>query len=291
MNRLNILVTGSKGQLGSELSLLATTIPNHTFQFVDVDEMDLTKEEAIRDFFRDKHFNFVIHCAAYTAVDKAEEDVQNAFLINSEAVKVIADICKANAVRLIHISTDYVFDGFGNELIAESAGPNPLSIYGKSKLLGEKYVLETLPDAYVIRTAWVYSVFGKNFVKTIATLAQTREELKVVTDQIGSPTSARDLAGAIMNIVDAVNSRTADIPGIYHYSNEGVISWFDFAYFIVDHYKLRCKIIAIPSQDYKTLAVRPKFTPLDKTKIKQTFDIKVPHWHTSLKKCLDELKP
>jgi dTDP-4-dehydrorhamnose reductase len=287
---LKILVTGSKGQLGSELNLISSTVSHHTFHFVDLEEMDLANETAIRDFFRDKHFDFIINCAAYTAVDKAEEDANLAFLINAEAAKTIADICKSKKMRLIHISTDYVFDGLGNELIHEEAIPNPLSVYGKSKLAGEKYVLAALPDAYIIRTAWVYSVFGKNFVKTIATLAKAREELKVVTDQMGSPTSARDLAGAIINIVDAVGFRVTDIPGIYHYSNEGVISWFDFAYFIVDHYKLPCKVSAIPSEDYKTLAVRPKFSALDKRKIKRTFDINVPHWHQSLFKCLSELK-
>lgn len=287
---MKILVTGSKGQLGSELSLISAAVSQHTFHFVDLEEMDLANETAIRDFFTDKHFDFIINCAAFTAVDKAEEDTNAAFSINAEAVKTIADVCKSKKMRLIHISTDYVFDGLGNELIHEGTIPNPLSVYGKSKLAGEQYVLAMLPDAYIIRTAWVYSVFGKNFVKTIATLAKTREELKVVTDQIGSPTSARDLAGAIINIVDAISFRITDIPGIYHYTNEGVISWYDFAHFIVDYYKLPCKVSAIPSEDYKTLAVRPKFSALDKRKIKRTFDINVPHWHQSLVKCLSELK-
>lgn len=287
---MKILVTGVNGQLGSELKIISTTARFHDFQFVDIDEMDFTNEKAIQDFFSDKHYDFIINCAAYTAVDKAETDEKIAFLINAEAVRILAGICKLKNIRLIHISTDYVFDGSGNDLIREDTIPNPLSVYGQSKLDGEKYVLSILSDAYIIRTAWVYSVFGKNFVKTIATLAKSREELKVVSDQIGSPTSARDLAGAILTVIDAICFRNTDIPGIYHYSNEGVISWYDFAYFIVQNYKLPCKVSPISSHEYKTLAVRPKFSALDKKKIKDNFGISIPHWHHSLTTCLQALK-
>jgi dTDP-4-dehydrorhamnose reductase len=288
---LKILVTGSNGQLGSELKKFSPSVTQHDFTFVDIEEMDLASEPAILDYFEGRHFDFIINCAAYTAVDKAEEEVNTAFLINSEAVRILADVCKAKKIRLIHISTDYVFDGLGNSLIREDAIPNPLSVYGRSKLGGEKFVLATLPDAYIIRTAWVYSIFGKNFVKTIATLAKSREVLNVVTDQIGSPTSARDLAAAILQVIDSICFKNIDVPGVYHYSNEGVISWYDFAFFIVEHYQFPCKINAIPSEEYKTLAVRPKFSALDKKKIKQTFGIKIPHWHQSLVECLGEFKP
>jgi dTDP-4-dehydrorhamnose reductase len=286
---LKILVTGSKGQLGSELNVLSKSAGHHDFHFVDIDEMDLTKESAIRDYFERTHYDFIVNCAAYTAVDKAEEDINAAFLINGEAVRIIAEICHSKKIRLIHISTDYVFDGRGNELIEESAVTNPLSVYGKSKLQGEQHVLSQLPDAYVIRTAWVYSTFGKNFVKTIAALAQNKAELKVVNDQIGSPTYARDLASAILQLIESICLKHRDIPGIYHFTNEGVISWYDLAYFIVQHYNYPCKVIAIPSEEYKTAAVRPKFSALNKKKIKETFGIEISHWHQSLVKCFDEM--
>jgi dTDP-4-dehydrorhamnose reductase len=237
---LNILVTGSNGQLGSELKKRSASLNQHDFTFVDIEEMNLASEAAIHDFFENKNYHFIINCAAYTAVDNAEQDADTAFLINSEAVRILAEVCKVKHIRLIHISTDYVFDGLGNSLIREDVLPHPLSVYGKSKLEGEKFVLAMLPDAYIIRTAWVYSIFGKNFVKTIATLAKSRESLNVVTDQIGSPTSARDLAAAILQIIDSISFNNIDVPGIYHYTNEGVISWFDFAHFIVEYYHFPC---------------------------------------------------
>jgi dTDP-4-dehydrorhamnose reductase len=282
-------VTGSNGQLGSELKAIASEFDHHNFEFVDIEEMDLMKEASIRDFFKEKHFDFIINCAAYTAVDKAEEDVDAAFAINSEAVKVIAEICSENNIRLIHVSTDYVFDGNGNQPMDENCTPNPLSVYGKSKLEGEKHVQHYLSNAYIIRTAWVYSVYGKNFVKTINALARTREELNVVVDQIGTPTYANDLARVLLTIVDSISSNTIDKPGIYHYSNEGVISWYDLAHFIVKYSKLKCQVRAIRSEEYKTMAIRPKFSAMDKNKLKQTFGVTVPHWHESLVKCLNGL--
>lgn len=286
---MNILVTGANGQLGSELKLIASKGSADSYTFVDIAEMDLASDDAIKLFFADKHFDFVINCAAYTAVDRAEEDTALAYRVNAESVKAIAGICLEKHIRLIHISTDYVFDGEGNYPIPDDAKPNPLSVYGKSKLAGEQHVLNTLKDAYIIRTAWVYSTFGKNFVKTIAKLAKEKESLTVVYDQVGSPTYARDLAAVIVAIIQKVHAGTVDQPGIYHYTNEGVISWYDFAIFIVQYYKLPCRILAIPSQDYKTLAVRPKFSVLDKRKIKKTFGIEIPHWHESLTSCLKDL--
>jgi dTDP-4-dehydrorhamnose reductase len=286
---LKILVTGANGQLGSELRALSPAHPKDEFTFVDIDEMDLGTDRAIEDYFEGRHFHFVINCAAYTAVDKAEEDQVTAYRVNAEAVKAIAAICKAKAMRLIHVSTDYVFDGNGNQPIHEDVTPNPLSVYGRSKLDGERNVQDVLDNAYIIRTAWVYSTFGKNFVKTISKLSRERESLNVVSDQVGSPTYARDLATAILVIVQKVHSGEVDVPGIYHYANEGVISWYDFAWFIVSYYKLPCKVNAIPSEMYPTPAVRPKFSVLDKTRLKKTFGIEVPHWYESLKTCLSML--
>lgn len=286
---VKILITGSKGQLGSELHRMAGSIFQCTF--VDLEEMDLADDKSIHSFFDGKHFDFIVNCAAYTAVDRAEEDSVLAYRINSDAVKSLAEICLAKKIRLIHISTDYVFDGSGNQPIPETALPHPLSVYGKSKLGGEKHVLEILKDAYIIRTAWVYSSFGKNFVKTIARLAKERDSLGVVYDQIGSPTYAKDLAGAIIRIIQEIESSQVDKPGIYHYTNEGAISWYDLAHFIIRYYKLPTRINPIPTEEYKTLAVRPAFSVLDKRKIKRTFGMDIPHWHVSLLQCLNELEP
>lgn len=286
---MKILVTGSKGQLGSEIRYLSPSTP-YQFTFVDLEEMDLGDESAIHRFFEGKKFDFIINCAAYTAVDKAQEDSTLAYRINSDAVRVIAGICLEKKIRLIHISTDYVFDGAGNQPIAVTASPNPLSVYGKSKLAGEQHVLKLLKDAYIIRTAWVYSTFGKNFVKTIAKLAHERDTLGVVYDQIGSPTYARDLADTILRMVNKITTGEQDKPGIYHYTNEGVISWYDLAAFIVGYYKLPCRVKPITTEEYKTLAVRPKFSVLDKTGLKTSFAIDIPHWHKSLLSCLGELK-
>lgn len=288
-NSLNILVTGANGQLGSEIKRIADSSHHYQYNFVDLAEMDLGDERSIQRFFEGKHFDFIINCAAYTAVDNAEKDCDLAYRINATAVKSIADICRLRNIRLIHISTDYVFDGSGNQPIPETATPNPLSVYGKSKLEGERHVLNTLGDAYIVRTAWVYSSFGKNFVKTIAKLARERETLNVVYDQIGSPTYAKDLADTLIKMVQKVQSKEVDKPGIYHYTNEGVISWYDLAYFIVAHYKLPCRVNPITTEEYKTLAIRPKFSVLDKQELKKTFGIETHHWHESLIKCLGEL--
>lgn len=290
MNNLEILVTGANGQLGSEIKRIASNSNAYSYTFVDIDEMDLTDEESINLFFDGKHFDFLINCAAYTAVDRAEEETDIAYKVNSDAVRILANICLTKKTRLVHISTDYVFDGYGNQPILPSAGTNPLSVYGKSKLAGEHHVQKILKDAYIIRTAWVYSSFGKNFVKTIARMATERDILNVVYDQIGSPTYAKDLAATLIKIIDKITSRQVDIPGIYHYTNEGVISWYDLACFIVRHYKLPCAVKAITTEEYKTLAVRPKFTVLDKRTLKGTFGIDIPHWHESLVSCLSELE-
>lgn len=281
-----ILVTGGNGQLGSELKILS---PDNS-DFVDVDNLDLTKSELVENHFSKNKYEFVINCAAYTAVDKAEEEKELCKAINSDVPALLAKLSLKHKFRLIHISTDYVFDGEFNQPIDESAVPKPLSVYGHTKLEGEKQVTKILDNAYIIRTAWVYSTFGKNFVKTIANLAKQKPELGIVADQFGSPTYARDLAKAIMTIVSSVAGGKTDQPGIYHYSNEGAITWYDFAMFIRDHYGYECNVKAIKTFEYKTAAVRPKFSVLDKTKIKKTFGIDVPHWSHSLKECLNKLE-
>jgi dTDP-4-dehydrorhamnose reductase len=283
-----ILVTGGLGQLGSEIRALSN-VAGLTFTFIDVQDLDLADETAVRAYFNRNNFHYMINCAAYTAVDLAEDNKEIAFKVNAASVRVLSEICRDKNIRLIHISTDYVFDGESNQPINEDALPAPLSVYGQSKLDGEVYVQSILKDAYIIRTAWVYSRYGKNFVKTISSLAKQRPELNIVSDQIGTPTYARDLAKALITILEKIIKGEKDLPGIYHFSNEGVISWYDFAKFIVKYYKLPCKINPIRTEEYKTKAVRPKFSLLDKKKIKTTFGIEIPYWYDSLQDCLNEL--
>ncbi len=286
----SILVTGGNGQLGSELRELASSYAAFNFRFIDVADLDLLNETATREFIKSGKYDFVINCAAYTAVDKAEEESDICKRVNADAVRIIAESVRDTNARLIHISTDYVFDGEFNQPIDETTLPKPVSVYGKTKLEGEQHVLRILPNAYIIRTAWVYSTFGKNFVKTIANLARQKPELGIVADQVGTPTYARDLASAILAIVNSVAGGIKDEPGIYHYSNEGTISWYDFAYYIREFYGLKCNIKPIKTWEYKTAAVRPKFSVLDKTKIKKTFALEIPHWSVSLKECLSKLE-
>jgi dTDP-4-dehydrorhamnose reductase len=286
---VRILVTGSRGQLGSEIRAHAAAYPAFQFTYADIEDLDLANEEAVQKYFTSHSFDAIINCAAYTAVDLAEDNEALAYKVNAESLRVLAEICRTMKIRLVHISTDYVFDGNSNKPMTEDMTPAPLSVYGKSKLEGEEYVLSILNDAYVIRTAWVYSTFGKNFVKTITKLGRERSELSVVADQIGTPTYAHDLAGVILFIIEAVFSGRKDVPGIYHYTNEGVISWYDFAYFILTYYGLPCKLKPIRTDEYKTRAARPKFSLLDKRKIRDTFGITPPHWHESLLTCLKKM--
>lgn len=284
-----ILVTGGNGQLGSELRELAAKYPAFEFTFIDIAELDLLDETAVRNFFSKQHYDYVVNCAAYTAVDKAEDEKELCRKVNADAVGLLAKLVREHKARMIHISTDYVFDGEFNQPIDETAVPKPMSVYGKTKLEGEQLVLRELTNAYIIRTAWVYSTFGKNFVKTIGGLAKQRPELTVVADQYGSPTYARDLAVGIMSVVVSIDEGKKDEPGVYHFSNEGAISWYDFAVFIKDHYGYNCNVKPIKTHEYKTAATRPKFSVLDKTKIKKTFGIEIPHWSHSLKECLNKL--
>ena len=285
---MKILVTGAKGQLGSEIRYLSG-VQSHEFDFIDFEELDLTKSDLIVPFLSAKQPDFIINCAAYTAVDNAEDELDLAVQINKIAPAEIAKYCKESGCRLIHISTDYVFDGNFSRPINEGDSPNPKSVYGQSKLDGEKAVQQLLSDAYIIRTSWVYSEFGNNFVKTMLRLGSEKEEISVVADQYGTPTWARDLADAILQIVNQTTTGN-DVPGIYHYSNEGEISWCDFAVEIIKQTKLKCKVNPITTLEYPTKAERPKNSVLSKAKISDTFLINIPSWDVSLNKFLSNIK-
>ncbi len=283
---ITILVTGANGQLGNDIRKLSTHFNQFEFVFTDVEELDITNMSDIRTFFSKQKMHFIINCAAYTNVDKAENDIENAEKINAFAVKNLAEISKQYKIPLIHISTDYVFDGDGNVPYKENAVCNPQTVYGKTKLQGEKYAVNGF-NAVIIRTSWLYSSFGNNFVKTILRYGKERKELNVVSDQIGSPTYAEDLASAVLKILAQMNKNPQhDFSGIYHYSNEGACSWFDFAQEIILLANLNCKVKPILTKDYPTPTKRPKYSLFDKTKIKDTFGIQIPLWKDSLIKCL-----
>lgn len=271
------LVTGCNGQLGTALQSLL----KDKAVYIDREELDLTNEEDVKNYLSANPFDFIINCAAYTAVDKAETDAENAHKVNALAPLYLAKYGK----RLIHISTDYVFDGTSCHPYTEEDKTNPLSVYGKTKYLGEKNVLDNAHTAIIIRTAWLYSPHGGNFVKTMRKLGSEKEHLNVVFDQIGSPTNAYDLAEAIVNILPQIKENEKEI---YHFSNEGVCSWYDFAKEIMEQSHLPCKISPIESKDYPTPAHRPHYSVLNKNKIKQRFNIEIPHWKEGLIKCLKQ---
>ncbi|MEN9548243.1 MAG: hypothetical protein RIR12_834 [Bacteroidota bacterium] len=281
----HILVAGANGQLGQELKQIATNFSSFTFIFLSKDDLPIHQLAKVEQVFKHYQPAYFINCAAYTAVDKAEEDSENAFQINGYATGVLAATCKKNNTRFIHISTDYVFDGRATIPYKEEDGINPQGVYGKSKAEGERLALACNPDSIIIRTAWVYSAFGKNFVKTMLKLMQERESINVVADQIGSPTYAADLAAAMMHII--LSGKW--VPGIYHYSNDGIISWFDFAVAIKNEASLNCIISPIPSSAYPTPAKRPAYSVLDKSKITRTFELPILPWLQSLQTCLTKL--
>lgn len=281
-----ILVTGSNGQLGSEIKSLVTAFSNFEFVFTDRSKLSLEKPETISAFLDTVQPNFIINCAAYTAVDKAESEPQLADLINHKAVEAIAEWSTANDAKLVHVSTDYVFNGTSVLPLKESDATNPQNEYGKTKLRGEVACLKANPESIIIRTSWVYSEFGNNFVKTMLRLMTERDSLNVVDDQIGSPTYAKDLAQAILAII----SQNHWQGGIYNYSNEGEISWFDFALAIKEIAGLNCAVSGIPSSQFPTPAKRPAYSLLDKSKIKDTFGVTVPEYRSSLEKCLKAIK-
>jgi len=274
-----ILVTGANGQLGSELSVLSTSYPEFEWIFADRTKITLDNLELLKDQLNEIRPDVIFNCGAYTAVDKAETEKELAFTINHLAVELIAKYAFENNVKLIHISTDYVFDGSSSSAINEEADTNPINTYGESKLAGELACLKENPNSIIIRTSWVYSKFGNNFVKIMQRLMQERDEINVVNDQIGSPTYAADLAQAMINIVRSSNW----IAGIYNYSNEGEISWYEFAISIKELGGYNCKVGGIPSSSYPTPAKRPEFSLLDKNKIKKIYNLEIPDYKKSLK--------
>ena len=280
-----ILVTGSNGQLGSELRELSSEYA-HRFVFTDRDTLDITDSTALEKLLKEESIDTIINCAAYTAVDKAEEEQDTVDTINHIAVKNIAELCKQYAVKLIHISTDYVFDGQNYRPYIETDPTNPQSIYGKTKLAGEEAIKASGINATIIRTSWVYSSYGSNFVKTMLRLGKERDELSVIFDQVGTPTYAYDLAKSILDKVDNLKKSPFTI---YHYSNEGVLSWYDFAKEIMKMAKLECSVTPIETKDYPTSAKRPNYSVLNKSKIKQELGITIPYWKDSLSQCLIKL--
>jgi len=299
---MNILVTGCNGQLGNcireyhRVEMPVDFVVNNKFIFTDINiegnvntdtirftKLDITNYDDILVLLKEENVNMIINCAAYTNVDKAEDDTNIAYLVNAAAVDDLARAAAEVGAKMIHISTDYVFDGKGYKPYNENNITNPINIYGKTKCVGENRLFERLGDnGLVIRTAWLYSNYGKNFVKTMIKFGQEKEELKVVFDQVGTPTFADDLAEVICKIIMSDKW----VGGIYHYTNEGICSWYDFAVAIMDLYGLDCKVHPVHSKDYQTKAERLHYSVLDKTKIKETYNIEIPYWRDSLKKCL-----
>ena len=286
-----ILVTGANGQLGMELQQLAPVYPLFEFIFISRTDFPLDDFDAINNFITEHQPQYFINCAAYTAVDKAESEKELAYKINAEAPGIIAAACRNNDVQLIHISTDYVFNGKGNKPYKEDHATDPVNFYGASKLEGEKKVMQFNPGSIIIRTAWVYSEFGKNFVKTMLRLMADKDHINVVNDQSGTPTYAADLAEAILLIINNCQLSIAEwTPGIYHFSNEGHITWYDFAVAIKELSGSSCKVNPISTSQYPTPARRPVYSVLNKTKIQQTFGVQVKDWKKSLAVCIVKVK-
>lgn len=284
---MNILITGSNGQLGSEIRVLAPDFPEHDFFFADARELDISDKTKVEDFVIKHKIESIINCAAYTAVDKAESEPVLADKINHLAVEYLAEIAKNRGIQLIHISTDYVFDGKAFRPYPVDYPTNPVNIYGESKLKGEHAIRRINPEnCMIIRTSWVYSSFGNNFVKTMLRLGKERKELNVISDQIGVPTYARDLAKFILN--NALNFQTEKV-SVYHFTNEGACSWYDFAHEIMELGKQECKVNPIPTSVYPTPATRPFYSLMDKTSLKEDFDVQIPYWKDSLKECMAKI--
>jgi dTDP-4-dehydrorhamnose reductase len=284
-----ILVTGSNGQLGNEMKVVSKNFYGYDFIFTDIDTLDLTNKEQTSEFIKKSKPDWIINCAAYNLVDKAESEPDTAMLVNGDAVKNITEVIRGSECRFIHISSDYIYDGKSNVPYNEYSPANPLSAYGRSKLAGEKYAL-LHQGSMIIRTSWLYSSFGNNFVKTILRHAKEKESLRVVFDQTGTPTYAADLAEAIMSIISGViRNQIAMNAGIYNYSDEGVCSWYDFATEIVYEAGLTCRVIPVLTKEYHSAAERPAYSVLDKSKIKENYNLSIPHWRISFKKCMNLL--
>lgn len=281
----SILVTGANGQLGSEMRVISTKFAAHNFIFTDVAELDICDPNAVNQFLEYNKVDFILNCAAYTAVDKAEDDIDTCYKINKDAVAILAEASSKRKIKIVHISTDYVFDGSSHIPYTEEMSVCPSSIYGKSKQEGEDVLLNLCPDSVIIRTSWLYSSYGNNFVKTMIKLGKERESLNVIFDQIGTPTYAADLALAMMRVVDSSDF----VPGIYHFSNEGVCSWYDFTITIHQMLNIDCKVLPIESKEYPVRTPRPHYSVLNKAKIKSVYGVEIPHWTNGLKRCLELL--
>ncbi len=284
---IDILVTGAYGQLGSEIKELSSNYPHYRFDFTDADTLDISDEQNIKSYFENFKPQVLINCAAYTAVDKAEEEITFAELINVHAPANLARQCNSIDALLIHVSTDYVFSGKAFQPYKESDITDPVSVYGKTKLDGENAIRANSKKSIIIRTSWLYSYYGKNFVKTMLKLAHDRGELRVIADQIGSPTYAADLAKVILDIIP--QSMKIQTNETFHYTNEGVLSWYDFAVAIMELSGLKCKVTPIETKDYPTPAARPSYSVMNKSKIKSTFGVEIPYWRHSLKLCITRL--
>ena len=288
MSNKTILITGANGQLGNEMQAIAASSSNYNFLFTDKEELAIDDLNALQEFFKIQPIYFCVNCAAYTAVDKAESEMELANRINGLAVGYLAAVCKENNSGFIHISTDYVFDGAADSPYVENHPVNPVNAYGTTKLNGEVLAQQNNPTTIIIRTSWVYSFFGNNFVKTMLRLMKERESLNVVSDQLGCPTYAADLAAAIMKIIES-NSTEKNIAGIYHYSNRGVTNWHEFAMAINELSGSNCVVNPIATSQYPTPAKRPQYSVMDTSKIQQTFNLQIPEWKESLKICIDKL--
>lgn len=287
MQSKRILVTGANGQLGSEMRKLGSVSPNE-YIFTDVQDLDITNKDAVMSFVEQNGVNIIVNCAAYTNVDKAEDDEATAELINATAVGNLAEAAKAVDGTLFHVSTDYVFGADGNTPRSEDMPTNPLGVYGRTKLSGEQTIAEVGAKAIIIRTAWLYSEFGNNFLKTMLRLTAEKESLNVVFDQVGTPTYAGDLALVIFSIIEG--NLYAGNEGVYHFSNEGVCSWYDFANEIaIAAGNINCNIQPCHSSEFPSKVTRPPYSVLDKSKIKQTFGVDIPHWRDSMLYCLERL--
>lgn len=280
-----ILITGSHGQLGNEMQQASTRFPAFNYIYTDVEDLDICDKTALNAFVKANHVDVIVNCAAYTAVDKAEDDAALCFKINADAVRNIGEVARENSLKVVHISTDYVFDGTNYMPYIEDQLVCPSSVYGKSKLAGENALFESCDQVVVIRTAWLYSSFGNNFVKTMMKLGTKSDFINVIYDQIGTPTYAADLANAILQVL----SHESFVPGIYHFSDEGVCSWYDFTKSIHRIAGITCNVHPIETKDYPARTPRPHYSVLNKAKIKSTYGIVIPHWEESLVKCIEIL--
>ncbi len=286
---ISVLVTGSKGQLGNEIQRAAERHPDWTFHFTDIEELDITDPDAVETFLKQNAVQFLVNCAAYTAVDKAEDDAEFAMLLNAGAVDILALAALRHNIQLIHISTDYVFNGENNRAYKANDPLDPRTVYGRTKQEGEK-AIHNSGKGIIIRTSWLYSVFGGNFVKTILRLSKEKDKLTVVFDQTGSPTNAKDLAVAILEMISQDHGQNR-VPRyeVYHYANSGICSWFEFAREITVLSESDCTVEPVGSENYLTIAVRPRYSVMDSEKIRKDYQLKIPHWKESLKNCVSEL--